>query len=225
MCGRYVVKTPVSQLATMFDLMDVPPLTPRFNVAPTQMVPAVRLKPETKKRELVMLKWGLIPAWAKDAAIGSQMIMARADTVEQKPAFKSAFQKRRCLMVADGFYEWQKTNGKKQPYFIGLKDQSPFAFAGLWEHWKNPEGDAVESCALITTDANDIVRPIHDRMPVILQRPDYEKWLDLENQDTTALQKLLQPYPGEAMMAYPVSSFVNSPKNESSRCVDPQWGL
>jgi putative SOS response-associated peptidase YedK len=189
------------------------------------MVPAVRLKPETKKRELVMLKWGLIPAWAKDAAIGSQMIMARADTVAHKPAFKSAFQKRRCLMLADGFYEWQKTNGKNQPYFIGLKDQSPFAFAGLWEHWKNSEGDAVESCALITTDANDIVRPIHDRMPVILQRQDYEKWLDLETQDTMALRKLLQPYPGEAMMAYPVSSFVNNPKNEASRCVDPKWGL
>jgi len=225
MCGRYVIKAPVSELATMFDLMDVPPLTPRYNVAPTQMVPAIRLKPETKKRELVMLKWGLIPAWAKDAAIGSQMIMARADTVAQKPAFESAFQKRRCLMVADGFYEWQKTNGKKQPYFIGLKDQDPFAFAGLWERWKNPEGDAVESCALITTDANDIVRPIHDRMPVILQRRDYETWLDLEIQDTMALQKLLRPYPGEAMMAYPVSSFVNNPRNEASRCVDPQWGL
>jgi putative SOS response-associated peptidase YedK len=142
MCGRYVVKTRVSQLASMFDLIDVPPLTPRYNVAPTQMVPAIRLKPETKKRELVMLKWGLIPAWAKDAAIGSQMIMARAETVAQKPVFKSAFQKRRCLMVADGFYEWQKTNGKKQPYFIGLKDQSPFAFAGLWERWKDPEGNA-----------------------------------------------------------------------------------
>jgi putative SOS response-associated peptidase YedK len=225
MCGRYVIKAPVSQLATMFDLMDVPPLTPRFNVAPTQMVPAVRLKPETKKRELVMLKWGLIPAWAKDAAIGNEMIMARADTVADKPAFRDAFRRRRCLMVADGFYEWQKTNDKKQPYFIGLKDQDPFAFAGLWEHWKDPEGDAVETSALITTDANDIVRPIHDRMPVILQPKDYEAWLDLENQDTMALQRLLQPYPGEAMMAYPVSSFVNNPRNEASRCMDPQWGL
>jgi putative SOS response-associated peptidase YedK len=225
MCGRYVIRAPVSQLATMFDLMDVPLLTPRYNVAPTQMVPAVRLKPGTKKRELVMLKWGLIPAWAKDAAIGSQMIMARADTVADKPAFRDAFRRRRCLIVADGFYEWQKTNGKKQPYFIGLKDQNPFAFAGLWEQWKNPEDDVVESCALITTDANDIVRPIHDRMPVILQPKDYETWLDLENQDTMALQKLLQPYPGEAMMAYPVSPFVNNPRNEASRCVDPQWGL
>src|SRR6266852_602219 len=225
MCGRYVVKAPVSQLATMFDLMDVPPLTPRYNVAPTQMVPAVRLNPETQKRGLVMLKWGLIPAWAKDAAIGSQMIMARADTVAEKPAFREAFRRRRCLMAADGFYEWQKTNGKKQPYFIGLKDQDPFAFAGLWEHWKDPESDAVESCALITTDANEVVRPIHDRMPVILQPKDYGVWLDLENRDTTALQELLQPYPGEAMMAYPVSLFVNNPRNEASRCMDPQWGL
>jgi putative SOS response-associated peptidase YedK len=121
MCGRYVVKTRVSELATMFDLMDVPPLTPRYNVAPTQMVPVVRLNHETKKRELVMLKWGLIPEWAKDAAIGNEMIMARADTVADKPAFRDAFRRRRCLMVADGFYEWQKANGKKQPYFIGLK--------------------------------------------------------------------------------------------------------
>jgi putative SOS response-associated peptidase YedK len=215
----------VSELATMFDLRDVPPLTPRFNVAPIQMVPAVRLEPETNKRELVMLKWGLIPAWAKDAAIGNEMIMARADTVADKPAFRDAFRRCRSLIVADGFYEWQKTNGKKQPYFIGLKDQSPFAFAGLWERWNNPEGDAVESCALITTEADAIVRPIHDRMPVILQRQDYEQWLDLENQNTMSLQKLLQPYPGEAMMAYPVSSFVNNPRNEASRCVDPQWGL
>jgi putative SOS response-associated peptidase YedK len=205
----------------MFDLIDMPPLTPRYNVAPTQMVPAVRLKSEKKERELVMLKWGLIPAWAKDAAIGSQMIMARADTVAEKPAFKSAFQKRRCLMVADGFYEWQKTNGKTQPYFIGLKDQDPFAFAGLWERWKNPEGDAVESCALITTDANDIVRPIHDRMPVILQPKYYDAWLDPEVQDVEKLQKLLVPYPAERMRAYPVSFLINDPKNEDPKCIEP----
>jgi putative SOS response-associated peptidase YedK len=139
MCGRYIIKAPVSELATMFDLMDMPPLTPRYNVAPSQVVPAIRLKPETKKRDLVMLKWGLIPAWAKDAAVGSQMIIARADTVAQKPEFRSAFQKRRCLMVADGFYEWQKTNGKKQPYFIGLKDQSPFAFAAYGSAGRTPK--------------------------------------------------------------------------------------
>jgi putative SOS response-associated peptidase YedK len=221
MCGRYVVKSRVSQLATMFDLMDVPPLTPRYNVAPTQMVPAVRLKPETKKRELVMLKWGLIPAWAKDAAIGNQTIMARADTVADKPAFRDAFRRRRCLIVADGFYEWQKTNGKKQPYFIGLKDDSPFAFAGLWERWKDPCGESVESCALITTDANEVVRPIHDRMPVILQRKDYEPWLDPEVQEPEKLQKLLVPSPAETMRAYPVSLFVNNAGNEDPKCIEP----
>jgi putative SOS response-associated peptidase YedK len=218
MCGRYIIKAPVSQLASMFDLIDVPALSPRYNVAPTQSVPAIRLKPDRKERELVMLKWGLIPGWAKDASIGNRLINARGDTVAEKPSFRSAFRRRRCLMAADGFYEWQKTNGKKQPYFIGLKDQTPFTFAGLWEQWKDPEGDPVESCALITTDANDVVKPIHDRMPVILQPKDYGVWLDPGVQDSTELKKLLQPYPSEAMMAYPVSSFVNNPKNEDPKC-------
>ena len=197
-------------------------LQPSFNIAPTQNV-AVVLRDGTTR--LVSMRWGLIPSWATDPTIGSRLINARSETLTKRSAFKDAFKRRRCLVLADGFYEWQKTNGKKQPYFIGLKDQSPFAFAGLWERWKNPEGDAVESCALITTDANDIVRPFHDRMPAILQRQEYETWLDLEIQDTMALHKLLQPYPGEAMMAYPVSSFVNNPRNEASRCLDPQWGL
>jgi putative SOS response-associated peptidase YedK len=150
------------------------------------------------------------------------MINARADSVAEKPSFRSAFQKRRCLVVADGFYEWQKLNGKKQPYYIGLKGGSPFAFAGLWEHWQDPEDKPVETCTIITTDANDLVKPIHDRMPVILQPKEYQEWLDPGVEDKVELQKLLQPYPSEAMTAYTVSSFVSNPKNEDPRCVAPQ---
>jgi putative SOS response-associated peptidase YedK len=222
MCGRYVIKAPVSQLATMFDLIDVPPLKARYNVAPTQSVPAVREKAEGKGRELVMLKWGLIPGWAKDPAIGYRMINARADTVSQKPSYRSAFRRRRCLLAADGFYEWQKTNEKKkQPFFIGMKDESPFAFAGMWEHWVNPEGEPVESCAIITTDANELVKEIHDRMPVILPRKNYQVWLDPEVQDTEKLQKLLVQYPAKEMRAYPVSLLVNNPKVDNANCVAP----
>jgi putative SOS response-associated peptidase YedK len=221
MCGRIIVKAKVHEYVSVFDVLNVPALTPSYNVAPTQLVPVVRLKPEVKTREMVMLKWGLIPAWAKEAAIGNGMINARADTVAEKPAYRHAFRRRRCLMVADGFYEWQKANGKKQPYFIGMKDESPFAFAGLWECWKDPANGPVESCALITTDANDLVRPIHDRMPVILQRNDYAKWLDPEVEDAAELQELLVPFPAEGMKAYPASTFVNKPQNNSPECLAP----
>ncbi len=221
MCGRYTIKAPVAQLATLFDVLDPPPVPPRYNVAPTQSVPVVRLNPEHNRREIALLRWGLIPGWAKDAAIGNRMINARAESVADKPSFRSAFKKRRCLVVADGFYEWQKTNGKKQPYYIGLKDGSPFAFASLWEHWRDPEDKPVETFTIITTDANELVKPIHNRMPVILQPKDYQEWLDPGVEDKVELQKLLQPYPSEAMTAYPVSLLVNNPKNEDPECVAP----
>ncbi len=168
-----------------------------------------------------LLKWGFIPAWAQDPAIGNRMINARADTVAEKPAFRDAFRRRRCLMVADGFYEWQKTNGKKQPYFIGMRDESPFAFAGLWECWADPFSGPIESCALITTDANDIVRPIHDRMPVILEPKSYDKWLDPEVGDKAELRELLVPLPAEKMKTYPVSTLVNKVENNSPECAAP----
>jgi putative SOS response-associated peptidase YedK len=217
MCGRYTIKAPVAQLATLFDVLEPSPLAPRYNVAPTQSVPVVRLSPQHNRREMAMLRWGLIPSWAKDAVIGNRMINARADS--EKPSFRSAFEKRRCLVVADGFYEWQKLNGKKQPYYIGLKGGGPFAFAGLWEHWQDPEDKPVETCTIITTDANELVKPIHNRMPVILQPKDYQEWLDPEVENKGELQELLRPYPSEAMTAYPVSSFVNNPNNEDPRCV------
>jgi putative SOS response-associated peptidase YedK len=221
MCGRTVVKAKVREYASMFDVLKVPDLIPNYNVAPTQLVPVVRLKPEDNTREMVMLKWGLIPAWAKEPAIGSRMINARADTVAEKPAFREAFRRRRCLMVTDGFYEWQKTNGRKQPYFIGMKDESPFAFAGLWECWEDPFSGPVESCALITTDANDVVRPIHNRMPVILEPVSYEKWLDPKVEDPAELKDVLVPLPALKMKAYPVSTLVNKVENNSPECLAP----
>jgi putative SOS response-associated peptidase YedK len=220
MCGRKIIKAKVREYASMFDVLNVPDMIPNYNVAPTQLVPVVRLKPEDRTREMVLLKWGLIPSWAKDPAIGSRMINARADTVAEKPAFREAFRRRRCLMVADGFYEWQKTNGKKQPYFIGMRDESPFAFAGLWECWEDPFMGPIESCALITTNANDIVRPIHDRMPVILEPKTYEKWLDPDAKDMK-LKELLVPLPAEQMKTYPVSTLVNKVENNGPECVAP----
>jgi putative SOS response-associated peptidase YedK len=221
MCGRFTLRTSGVVLAEFFGLAEVPPLQPRYNIAPTQPVPVVRMAPEQEGRELVLLRWGLIPSWADDPSIGNRLINARADTVAAKPAFRSAFRRHRCLVVADGFYEWQKLDGKKQPYFIRLRDDRPFAFAGLWEHWDRG-GGPVESCTILTTEANERVGAIHDRMPVILDPRDHDLWLDPDMQDPKQLQPLLGPYPGEAMTAYPVGTLVNNPRNDDPKCVEPR---
>src|SRR5215216_4713323 len=170
MCGRYTLRTPVDTLAEAFEIEEYPSsITPSYNIAPTQEVAAV--VEEDEKRKLEMLRWGLIPSWAKDPAIGNKMINARAETVAEKPSFRSAFKVRRCLILADGFYEWQKTDNGKQPYYIKMQDGSPFAFAGLWEIWQN--GEEIRSATIITTDANDLMNEIHHRMPVILPPEDY----------------------------------------------------
>jgi putative SOS response-associated peptidase YedK len=166
-CGRYTLKAPKKAIAEAFDLADVPPLLPRYNIAPTQPVPVVRLDPASGERGLALLHWGLIPSWADDPAIGHRLINARAETVAEKPAFRSAFKRRRCLVVADGFYEWKRENGKT-PYYFRLKDDSPFAFAGLWDRWEKGD-ELVASCTLITCEPNGVVAPVHDRMPVIPQ--------------------------------------------------------
>jgi putative SOS response-associated peptidase YedK len=222
-CGRFTLRAPASVLAEQFAVYDVSPIGPRFNVAPTQPVAAVRLAPPPgdAQRQLVALRWGLIPGWAKDAAIGNRMINARAETVAEKPAYRSSFRRRRCLILADGFYEWQKTGGQKQPYFIHMCDDRPFAFAGLWEAWHGPDDCPIESCALITTEPNDLVGPIHNRMPVILRPEDHDLWLDASIQQPERLQPLLRPYPPEEMDAYPVTTFVNSPANDHPRCIEP----
>jgi putative SOS response-associated peptidase YedK len=218
MCGRYTLTTSVDVLAEEFEITGPLPEVPaRYNVAPTQEVAAVLV--DDDERHLEMLKWGLIPSWADDPSMGSRMINARSETAAEKPSFRGAFKKRRCLIVADGFYEWQKVNGGKQPYYIRMEDGSPFAFAGLWESW-DKYGEEIRSCTILTTEANHLVGEVHHRMPVILPPENYEVWLDPDMREAEPLLDLLRPYPDEEMEAYPVSRFVNSPSNDDERCVE-----
>jgi putative SOS response-associated peptidase YedK len=197
----------------------LPEILPSYNVAPTQEVAAVLL--ESGERRLEMLRWGLIPSWADDPQIGSRMINARSETAAEKPSFRTAFRKRRCLIPADGFYEWQKTGNGKQPYYIHMKDGSPFVFAGLWETWGGDGKDEIRSCTILTTDPNELIAPIHNRMPVILYPENYELWLDPDVREVDLLSSLLGPYPEDAMEAYPVSRRVNSPANDEPSCIEP----
>ncbi|MBD2100164.1 SOS response-associated peptidase [Leptolyngbya sp. FACHB-261] len=218
MCGRFSQTRSAAIVAEAFQLAEVPPLDPRYNIAPTQPVAVIRCTAEQPQRQLQQLRWGLIPSWAKDASIGSKLINARAETVAEKPSFRSAFSQRRCLVLADGFYEWQRLERGKQPFYIRVGEGEPFAFAGLWERWRGPDGE-VESCTLLTTEPNELMRPIHDRMPVILQPQDYDLWLDPSVREPAQVQPLLHPYPAEAMTAYTVSKQVNSPANDSPECI------
>jgi putative SOS response-associated peptidase YedK len=221
MCGRYTLKAPVKSLVDLFQLAQAPELPFRYNISPTQQVPAVRVSADRKSRELGMFRWGLIPSWAKDAKIGNQLINARSETVAEKPAFRSAFRKRRCLMPADGFYEWKKEGTKKQPFYIHLKNGSPFAFAALWEDWPNEEGKHIQSCTILTTEADKTMKTMHERMPIILPPENYEKWLDPEFQDPKGIGLLLQPLAGKELAMYPVSPLVNNPRNEKPQCIEP----
>ena len=219
MCGRYTLASPTERLAEEFgvDASSIE-LSPNYNVAPTQGVAAVL--EEAGQRRLEVLRWGLIPPWADDPGIGSRMINARSETAPGKPSFRRAFRERRCLIPADGFYEWQRTNGAKQPYYIHMEDGRPFAFAGLWESWsKGGEGE-VRTCTILTTGANALVGEVHDRMPVILAPDAYDVWLDPAS-ERDELTGLLAPYPEDEMEAYPVSRFVNSPSNNDPRCIEP----
>lgn len=221
MCGRFTLTVSGRVLADLFDVEDVPDLSPRYNIAPTQLVPIVRYSADGS-RELVTVRWGLIPFWAKDESIGTRMINARGETIASKPAFRSAVKQRRCLVAADGFYEWKKTDDGKQPHLIRFADRRPFGFAGLWESWR-PEAaaDSVESCTIITTTPNELVRDLHDRMPVIVPRARHGDWLHPGNLPAETLESLLQPYPAEDMEAFPVSRHVNSPAHDDPECVCP----
>ena len=228
MCGRFTLRTPTPVLAARFRLTTMPELFPRYNIAPTQLVPAVRLSVDAA-REWASLHWGLIPSWAKDPKIGSRMINARAETVADKPAFRRAFRKRRCLIVADGYYEWRKVGREKLPYYIRMQDDQPFAMAGLWERWHGDTTTALdeplESCTIITTDANELTVNIHDRMPVILAEQHWNLWLDFELEDVQELQPLLQSYASAAMKMDPVSKHVNNVRHEDARCIEIQREL
>ncbi|MBD0388800.1 MAG: SOS response-associated peptidase [Nostoc sp. C3-bin3] len=222
MCGRYSQTQPAEIIAKAFQVDNVPTLEPRYNIAPTQSVSSVLQTSASTNRQFKMLYWGLIPSWAKDSKIGAKLINARAETVAEKPAFRSAFRQRRCLVLADGFYEWQQQESKKQkqPFYFRLSDEHPFAFAGLWERWEDATGEEIESCTLLTTEPNELMRPIHNRMPVILDPKDYDLWLDPEVKKSELLQPLLRPYPTEEMTAYPVSKAVNKPSNDSTECIE-----
>jgi putative SOS response-associated peptidase YedK len=212
MCGRFVRHTKPSVYATLFEVDPVPG-GPSYNIAPTQPVAAVRV--QDRHRECVLMRWGLVPSWSKD---GKPFINARGETVATKPTFRGPFKRRHCLILADGYYEWKPTGGKvKQPYYYHLRDDQAFAFAGLWDQWTGPEGP-IETCAIITTEANDLAKAVHDRMPVILNAETGAAWLDPQA-DTAELQKLLRPYAGGDLDAYPVSTRVNSPRHQGPELI------
>jgi putative SOS response-associated peptidase YedK len=218
MCGRFSLKADLSELAEEFPGFVFPTeLLPRYNVAPSQAVAVVANNGQNK---VEFFRWGLIPAWAKEPSIGNRMINARAETLAEKPAFRAAYRRRRCLVLADGFYEWRAEPGRggKTPFYIQLASGRPFAFGGLWERWQ-PGEEAILSCTIITTPPNALLEPIHNRMPLILEPGDYTRWLEPAEREPTELSDLLQPYPASEMVAYPVSKLVNDPGNDSPDCI------
>ncbi len=221
MCGRYSITQKIEVLQDRFDIgpagIAVPP---RYNIAPGQSAPVVLM--QDGRRVLTTMQWGLVPSWAKDASIGNKMINARGESVDEKPSFKKAFAQRRCLVIADGFYEWRKEPGRRQkvPMCIQLKNHEPFAMAGLWERWQTPDGDDLTTYTIITTSANELLADLHLRMPVILSPDDETLWLE-SGTDAERLKQLLKPYPGERMAFYPISNYINSPANEGPQCIEP----
>jgi putative SOS response-associated peptidase YedK len=218
MCGRYAQRTDPKSLAKEFKAAEVPGVEPRYNIAPTQDVLAVYESPDG--REMTFYKWGLVPSWAKDVSVGAKLINARSETVTEKPSFREAFKKRRCIIPADGFYEWRREGSRKQPYFFRMRDERPFGFAGLWERWEGEGGRAINSCAILTTEANDVLRPVHDRMPVILHPEDYELWLGAGLRELDLVKEVLRPYPAEEMVGHPVSAAINSPRNQGAESIE-----
>lgn len=236
MCGRFTLATPAAEWAALFGLDRVPDLEPRYNVAPTQDVAAVRSTAPPQggdaappreadapdaERELVLLRWGLVPHWAREFdPVGRALINARSETVAEKPSFRDSFRFRRCLVVADGFYEWKPEGRRKQPFWIHLADRRPFAFAGLWDRWTGHEGPPVESCTILTTSASEALRPLHDRMPVILEPEAHAKWLD-PDAAPWELEPLLAKARPEALSFHPVSTRVNHVGNDDPECIEP----
>ena len=217
MCGRFYLDISIDEILAQFDLAEAPDFPSHFNIVPSQAIPVVREVDAC--REMTMMRWGLVPGWSKKIDSGYSLHNARAETVADKPVYRSAYKKRRCLIPASGFYEWKTEQGGKQPYCIRLANHKPMAFAGLWEG-REVEGQAIESCTIIVTAANDIVRPVHDRMPVIIDPADYALWMSPEQQ-TEQAGSLLRAYPSERMEVYPVSRKVNSPANNDPGCIAP----
>ena len=221
MCGRFTLTIDPAHLQEAFPWAVIPnDLSPRFNIAPSQPVAVI---PNTGDNILSMYQWGLIPSWSKDPAIGDRMINARAESLAVKPSFRNAYRRRRCLILADGFYEWKQSPGlkSKQPVYIRLINNHPFAFAGLWEHWTSPDGSEIRSCTIITTQPNSLLLTIHNRMPVILPTETFSQWITPADLPAIQLNELLAPYPAEEMIAYPVSKMVNSPRFDSPDLIKP----
>lgn len=221
MCGRYTLTSSGEEVADLFGLLEIPAIPSRYNMAPTQEAAVVRVPEPGAPRELAFLRWGLVPYWAKDVTIGNRLINARAESVAEKPSYRSSFRKQRCLIPTSGFYEWKKEGKAKQPYLIRRKDRRPFAFAGLWSRWKDPERGPLDTFTILTTDANDRIRELHDRMPVILAPEDFDLWLDPKVQDGARLQPLLVPLAGDDLELVRVSKLVNSPANDLPNCIEP----
>ncbi len=219
MCGRYTLRASPQQIAIVFHFDAAGEWRPRYNIAPTQIAPVVRASAGGKP-EYAELRWGLIPSWASDRSIASQMINARSETAATKPAFREAMRRRRCLIPADGFYEWQKQGKQKQPYFIHRSDEAPFAFAGVWESWLDEKHQPLETFTILTTVANDQLRPLHERMPVILREENYSEWLDPELTDAKSLEPLLSVQP-PSLVLQPIGTHVNSVANDDATCIAP----
>jgi putative SOS response-associated peptidase YedK len=225
MCGRFLNRTPASETARIFGTTNpVPNFPRRYNLAPSEGVLAVRFNPDDGRRHLDVMRWGLIPIWAKDRSLGNKLINARSEEVAETQAFREAFQKRRCLIPADGFYEWKKVAAGKEPYAIVPAEGEPvFAFAGLWDRWRDPATqEVVRSCSIITGPPNELLSPIHDRMPIILDRAEWGKWLGDEGTKRQELQKLLKPFPAARMRAYRVGQRVNNVRNDDAALILPE---
>ncbi|MBC7875833.1 MAG: SOS response-associated peptidase [Anaerolineales bacterium] len=221
MCGRFTLTVDPSELQDSFGDFTFPDqFAPRFNIAPTQPVLAI---PNDAKNKADFFLWGLIPSWSKDPSIANKLINARGETIAEKPSFRGAFKYKRCLILADGFYEWKAQEGAKTktPYFIHMKDRNPFTFAGLWDEWQSPNGDALRTCTIITINPNELMSTLHNRMPVILDKKNYADWLDPAPRTPESLLHLIQPFPADKMSAYPVSTMVNSPGNDRAELVVP----
>jgi len=220
MCGRYRLTAKERYLAEHFGVDDEIEWEPRYNIAPTQPVVVIRQDRDQPRRTFSLMRWGLIPYWSKDISIGNKTINAMSETVAEKPAFREAIRKRRCLVPADGFFEWKKLSSKrKQPYNIGMLDDSLFAFAGIWDRWRSGPGEVIESCSILTTDANSLTRDIHDRMPAILEPEDYDLWLDPGLTDPEQLQHLLRPFDPRRMKKYPLSPKVSNVNIDTPECI------
>jgi len=215
MCGRFTLIQDAAILQQHLKAQNVPYLQPRYNIAPGQ--PVLTLRKTVEGKQWFWMRWGLIPAWAKDPTISNKLINAKAETLREKPSFREAFTKRRCLIPASGFYEWQKQGKYKQPYYLTVTEREPIAMAGLWECWKSPTGQVIESCTILTTQANEKVNLLHNRMPVILERNSYDLWLDGPTED---LDKILTPYPAHKMKVYPVSKSVNDATYDAQECLE-----